>query len=239
MDFKHTEDLLNALLRRRENSEEMIEELNGYVGELKAGELLESDARYIEALAKRFGVAPRSGAAPDHGGADHDVPEPDVPEPKDPRLDVPGDGVSHQKVVPGSFLERARTMARETLDKHRPASEADQRTVMERISDQLDGLAARLEEEVLKDARGDGVLPVPTGQVRMVLMRDGDIPALFVDGNERELETTPGYIRLAARCDELALRLTFETGHEDAYQEQRDPGAPSLYPAHVVISGWV
>ena len=262
--IKHTENLLNALLRRRENSEDTVEELNDYVSDLKNGELLESDARYIQALAKRLGVVAGSGAAPEGAGsepdtsgpdtsgpdtaepdtAEPDTAGPDVPDvealdPEFPDSEAPGPQVPRLEVVTGSFVERARTIARDTIDKHRPPDETDRQTVLDRVSEQLDGLAARLEEEVLKDARGDGVLSVPTGHLRMTLMRDPETPALFTHENERELETTPGYIKLAAACDELMLRLRFERGHEEGYQEQGDSGAPPLYPVDLVISGWV
>lgn len=231
MDLKHTEALLTALLRRPENSEDTVEELNSYVTDLKTGELTDSDARYIQALAKRLRVAPRPGAVPDGAGSAPDDPEPDTPD-----TDTPDPEVPRVEVPEGSFLERARTLARATMDRHRQRDETDPETVRNRISDQLDGLAARLEEEILKDARGDGVLPVPTGQLRMALMRDGETPALFMDGGEKELETTPGYITLAAKCDDLALRLKFETAHEPGYGEA---GEPALYLVDVVISGWV
>jgi len=224
MDLKQTEHLLNALLRRPENSEDLVEELNDYVSDLKNGELLDSDARYIEALAKRLGVAPGSSAAPDVAGSEPDAPELEV---------------SPLEVAAGSFLERARTTARDTLEQHRPADETDRRTALDQVSAQLDELAAGLEEEVLKDARGDGVLPVPTGHLRMTLMRDSDTPALFMHGTEKELETTPGYLKLAAKCNELALRLKIETSHEEGYSEQGDADAPALYPVEVTISGWV
>lgn len=236
MDLKQTEHLLNALLRRPENSADLVEELNDYVSDLKNGELLDSDARYIEALAKRLGVTAGSGAA-----ANHNVPEPVAPEPDAPDVDtldpeVPDPVAPPIDVPEGSFLERARTMARDTMDKHRQGDETNPEAVRDRISDQFDGLAARLEEEVLNDARGDGVLLVPSGHLRMALMRDDETPALFMDGNEKELETTPGYITLAAKCDELALRLKFENGHEQGYAE---PEEPPLYLVDVVISGWV
>ena len=57
MDLKHLETLLNALLRRRENSPELVEELNEYVSDLKDGTLTSSDAHYIEALAKRLSIS--------------------------------------------------------------------------------------------------------------------------------------------------------------------------------------
>lgn len=236
MDRKHTEALLKALLRRPGNSPDTIEELNDYVNDLKNGELLESDARYIQALAKRLGVAVGSAAAPDH-----DVSEPEVPKPEVPDVDAPDSGVPDTdapliEVPEGSFLERARTTARATMQRHSRGDETDPATVRDHISEQLEGLAARLEEEILNDARGDGVLPIPTGHLRMALMRDGETPALFKDGNEKELGTTPGYMALSAKCDELALRLKLETGHEQGYAE---PEEPPLYLVDVVISGWV
>jgi hypothetical protein len=58
MDLKRIESLLNALLRRRETSPELVEELNEYVSDLKDGTLGSSDVRYIEALAKRLNISP-------------------------------------------------------------------------------------------------------------------------------------------------------------------------------------
>lgn len=221
MDVKYTRTLLNALLRRRENSEDTVEELNSYVTDLQNGDLSDADARYIQALAKRLGVVPRSGTT---GDSANNEPE---------ALGLEG---HEREVAKGSFLERARTLARATMEKYRPPGETDHQTVLDRLSDQLDALAARLEEDVLRDAKGEGALPVPTGRLRTTLMRDPQTPALFMDGNERELHTTPGFIRLAAMCDDLALRLKVETGHEEGYAE---PKKPNLYHVDLVISGWV
>lgn len=58
MDLKRIEPILNALLRRRENSPELVEELNEYVSDLKDGILASSDVRYIEVLAKRLNISP-------------------------------------------------------------------------------------------------------------------------------------------------------------------------------------
>ena len=251
MDVKHTENLLKALLRRRENSADTVEELNEYVSDLKNGELLESDARYIEALAKRLGVAAGSRPAPEGAGSDQDTSrpdssgpdtsEPDAVEPDASDVYAPDPGVADAEVplmdVPaGSFLERARTVARASMERHRQQDDTDPATVRDFISHQLEGLAERLEEEILNDARGVGILPVPTGHLRMALMRDNETPALFSNGSEKDLETTPGYIKLAAMCDELLLRLKFETGHEEGYAEPEDP---PIYLVDVVVSGWV
>ena len=67
-------------------------------------------------------------------------------------------------------------------------------------------------------------------------MRDNETPALFTNGNEKDLETTPGYIKLAATCDELLLRLKFETSHETVDPPQNrsyvsQNGGTSRYPA--------
>ena len=58
MDLVRIEALLKALLNHRENSPELVEELKEYTSDLKDGSLAPSDARYIEALAKRLNISP-------------------------------------------------------------------------------------------------------------------------------------------------------------------------------------
>ena len=58
MDRTYIESLLTALLRRPDNTAATVEELNSYLTDLKAGQLSELDAEYIQSLAVRLGVVP-------------------------------------------------------------------------------------------------------------------------------------------------------------------------------------
>lgn len=213
MDRTYTEDLLNALLRRPENSDQLVEELNWYMSDLKSGELSESDADYIQALADRLGVVVRSADFSDTGSGE------------------------------GTFLERVRAIARATMDSRRPAESGDETERLEPLSARLDLLADRLEQEVLKDAHADGAFPLPVGHIAVTLMQGDDTPAIFMDGNEQAVKTTPGYARLEQKCNTLGLNLTLKKHcrHVDEGQPAMEPDAPApiLYHADVVISGWV
>ena len=205
--------LLKTLLRREDNSPELVEELNWYLKDLEAGTLSSSDESYVRALGARLGIsAPVLDASMD---------------------DDPGDG---------SFLNVLKATTRATEHEWVKSLEAHDAERIARLSAQFELLAERLEEAALEDARGEGFFGYATGQVCATLENEDGRPALFMSGNEKELESTPGYIILSEKCNDLGLDLRFKNNFSEAAQHQSQKGfhslAPTLYHVDVVVSGW-
>lgn len=212
----HTvEPLVKALLKRKDNSPEFIEELNSYLEDIRKGELWDDDVKYIHALAKRLGVSTSESEAQED-------------------IDAVPDDVS--------FLEHATATAQETHDRWQRENRVDDEDRRDWVSTQLAGIAADLESLVLADARGEGGLGVPTGEVRVTLKDDDGIAIVFRDGNEADLEATPGYQTLSGACERLELDLHLDPGTPDeddqeGEDEDEDPDT-GPYAVEVVVSGW-
>ena len=91
------------------------------------------------------------------------VPSLNLSRPSQP--DAPNRDVPPLEVGDGLVPECAQEPSRETIDKYRPPDATDRQTILDRVSEQLDGLAARLEEKIRKDARGR--TPPPRASLRI------------------------------------------------------------------------
>lgn len=215
MDTQSVELLLSALIAREENSPEFVDELQSYRQNLQDGELTEADVAYLQAVARDLGVSVRS-----------------------PHSRVPEDEEANDR----QFVETARGIARDTYDRWQRDLEAEDEERMDRLVSQIRGFAGELKDKVVEDARGEGMLAIPTGEVRMTLENERGQPELFYGGNEKALEMTEGYRELAEKCKELGLKLELENNFHEVWQEQESSKphelAPTLYHVEVVVSGW-
>ena len=214
MDSRYAEILLNILLQRKENSSEFVDELRSYLNDLSDGQLKDSDIDYLRALANRLNVnIPNFGQPLGNDQASKDV----------------------------SFLDGVKVIAQTTEEKWRQELEEEDKERLLRLSAALQRFADDLEREVLGDARGDH-FGLPSGEVRMRLERESGQPELFMRGNEEDLKTTDGYKKLHDKCQQLSLKLEFESDFEEVWEDQRALGfhrfAPTVYHVDVVVSGW-